>query len=180
MNRYLGSVVCLAAITGVCVLAWGAEQPAGGKKPDEAAIQRARRTVQMLDEIYKQTIVLVTDKYVNKPDDFAAGSAAVLLFKNLSKSGHQQVRLVDATGEPYEPDNVAQDAFEKEGIKKLRAGAKTYDQVVAKENGKYEFRAMTPVPVVMDKCIMCHDNYKAAKQKGEVIGAISYIIPIEP
>jgi len=180
MNRHLGWLVAVGALAGIAALAWSAEPQASSKKPDDAAVQRARKTVQMLDEIYKQTIVLVTDKYVNKPEDFAAGSAAVLLFKNLSKSGHQQVRLVDATGEPYEAKNVAQDDFEKEGIKKLRAGAKTYDQVVAKDNGKYEFRAMTPVPVVMDKCIMCHDNYKQAKQKGEVIGAISYIIPIEP
>jgi hypothetical protein len=180
MKRHFAWLAAFAASFVIAALAWSAQPKSNSKKPDDAAVERARRTVQMLDEIYKQTIVLVTDKYVNKPEDFAAGSAAVLLFKNLSKSGHQQVRLVDATGEPYEEGNAPQDAFEKEGVKKLRSGAKIHDQVVAKDNGKYELRAMTPVPVVMDKCVMCHDNYKAAKQKGEVIGAISYIIPIEP
>jgi hypothetical protein len=179
MNRPVSLAIGLGMLVGIAALAWAAEPKADSKKPDDVAVERARRTVRMLDEIYKQTIVLVTDKYVNKPEDFAAGSAAVLLFKNLSKSGHQQVRLIDATGDPYEPANVAQDAFEKEGIKKLRGGAAFYDQVVAKDNGKFELRAMTPVPVVMQKCVMCHSNYEDAKKKGEVIGAISYIVPID-
>ena len=161
-----------------------ADPPANVKKqdaaaaPDKAALERSRKTVRMLDDVYKQTIVLITDKYVNDKDDFAAGSAAVLLFKNISKSGNQQVRLLDATGEPYEPENVAKDAFEKEGIKRMKAGETFYEEVTQKD-GKYQLRAMTPVPVVMQKCVMCHAHYADAKKKGEAIGAISYIVPIE-
>ena len=177
------SIVCFAFVA-LTAISFAAEQPAKAKKqsaatkPDAAAVERARKTVRMLDDVYKQTIVLITDKYVNKKEDFAAGSAAVLLFKNISKSGNQQVRLLDATGEPYEPDNVAKDAFEKTGVARIKAGTAFYDEVVEKD-GKYELRAMTAVPVVMDKCIMCHDNYAAAKKKGEAIGAISYTVPIE-
>lgn len=146
-------------------------------KLDEAAIARSRKQVQMLDNIYKQTIVLITDKYVHDEDDFAAGSAAVLLFKNISKSGSHQVRLIDATGDPYEADNVAKDAFEREGVKRLKAGASIFEQV-QQVDGKPQLRALTPVPVVMKKCVMCHDHYGDVK-KGEPIGAISYTIPIE-
>jgi hypothetical protein len=39
-------------------------------------------------------------------------------------------------------------------------------------------RAITPVPVVMQKCVMCHEHYRDAKP-GEAIGAISYSVPIE-
>jgi hypothetical protein len=152
-------------------------QKKASAKPDEAAVERARKNVRMLDDIYKQVIVLITDKYVNDEKDFPAGSAAVALFANLSKSEHQKVRLIDATGEPYEPENVAKADFEKEGIKKLKAGADFYEQVV-ENNGKWELRAVTPVPVVMKKCVMCHPHYADAK-KGEPIGAISYIVPIE-
>lgn len=155
-----------------------AADPPKSDKPSEAAVERARKTVRMLDDVYKQTIVLITDKYVHDDDDFAAGSAAVLLFKNISKSGNQQVRLLDATGQPYEPENVAKDAFEKEGIKRMKAGEAFYEQVTQKD-GKYQLHAMTPVPVVMQKCIMCHAHYAEAKKKGEAIGAISYIVPIE-
>ncbi len=149
-----------------------AQQPAGG-----AAVERARKTVRMLDNIYKQTIVLITDKYVHDEDDFAAGSAAVLLFDRISEGGSHQVRLLDVTGQPYEDKNVAQDEFEKEGVKKIKAGADYFEQV-ASQDGRGELRAMTAVPVVMKRCIMCHDHYADAKA-GEAIGAISYRVPLE-
>ena len=179
-NRPTTSLFFLAGMTA---LAFAADPPASTiktstAKPDDAAVERSRKTVRMLDEVYKQTIILITDKYVHDTDDFAAGSAAVLLFKNISKSGNQQVRLLDATGEPYEPENIAKDAFEKEGINRIKAGAAFYDEVV-KRDGKFELRAMTPVPVVMQKCVMCHAHYADAKKKGEPIGAISYLVPIE-
>jgi len=145
--------------------------------PDKAAVARSRKTVKMLDNIYKQTMVLITDKYVNDKDDFPAGSAAVVLFRNISKTGSHQVRLLDATGSPNEPGNVAKDDFEREGIKRLKAGADYYEQIV-RVGGRDHLRAITPVPVVMKKCIMCHEHYADAKA-GEAIGAISYSVPIE-
>lgn len=153
-----------------------ADEPKAANPPAEAAVERTRQTVKMLDEIYKQTIVLITDKYVHDEDDFPAGSAAVALFKSISNSGSHQVRLLDATGDPYEAENVAKDAFEKQGIKRLKKGEKYIEQVVQKD-GKPHLRAMTPVPVVMEKCIMCHPHYADAKP-GEPIGAISYMVPI--
>ena len=80
------------------------------------------------------------------------------------------------TGEPNNPKNVASDAFEEAAVKEIR-GKDYYDAVVPKD-GKSYLRAMTAVPVVMDKCIMCHENYKKAK-KGEAVGAISYSIPLD-
>jgi len=143
---------------------------------DKPAVQRAKSTVKMLDNIFKQTIVLITDKYVHDEDDFAAGSAAVLLFNNISDAGENKVRLIDATGDPYDADNVAKDDFEKRGVEKLKAGADVHEQVVTKE-GKSYLRSLTPVPVVMDKCVMCHAHYADA-DSGEPIGAISYTVPI--
>jgi hypothetical protein len=146
------------------------------KQPGKAAVERTRDSVKMLDDVYKQAIVLITDKYVNDTDDFAAGSAAVAWFQGVSKTGYHNVRLIDATGMPYEEANVAKNDFEKEGLKKLKGGETFVDEVVMKE-GKPYLRALTPVPVVMKKCIMCHDHYADAKE-GEPIGAISYELPI--
>ncbi|MCA9265979.1 MAG: DUF3365 domain-containing protein [Planctomycetales bacterium] len=144
---------------------------------DEAAIQRTRDKVNLLDNIFKQTVVLITDKYVHGEDDFAAGSAAVLLFKNISEAGDDKVRLIDATGTPYDEDNVARDAFEKVGIKKLKAGAKRHEEVEMQDD-QAVLRVLTPVPVVMEKCIMCHAHY-ADVPAGQAIGAISYTVPIK-
>lgn len=147
------------------------------EQPNPAAVKRTRETVKMLDDVYKQAIVLITDKYVNDMDDFPAGSAAVELFKRVGKTGYHQVRLLDATGQPYEEANVAKTEFEKQGVKKLKAGKDFYENVIVKD-GKPYLQAMTPVPVVMNKCIMCHPHYEDAK-KGEPIGAISYELPIK-
>lgn len=170
------AVIAVFSGSGETNSATGAEK-APETSPNKAAVDRSRKTVQMLDNIFKQTIVLITDKYVHDEDDFAAGSAAVLLFENISKSGDNKIRLIDATGEPYDSDNVAKDDFEREAIKRLKAGAKLHEQVVSVD-GKLLLRTVTPVPVVMKKCVMCHDHYADAK-KGEPIGAISYTVPIE-
>lgn len=145
--------------------------------PSEAAIARSRKQVKMLDDIYKQTIVLITDKYVEDVTDFPAGSAAVLLFKNISKTGYHNVRLIDATGQPIVAANVARDAFEKQGLKQIKSG-KAYFDKVQMVDGEPHLRAITAVPVVLKKCIMCHEHYGDV-EKGEAIGAISYSIPIE-
>jgi len=172
--KFLLALLCLATLSATIVSAQESES-----KTDrtDAAIERSRATVKMLDNIFKQTIVLVTDKYVHDEDDFAAGSAAVLLFKNISESGNNKVRLIDATGDPYESENVAKNDFEKEGIRRLKGGAKGHEEVVT-IGGKSFLRSLTPVPVVMQKCVMCHAHYADVK-KGAPIGAISYIIPIE-
>lgn len=183
MKAVYGIAFLVVAIVAVLALTQGdavtaaAEKPASVQNADKAAVKRAQKTVKMLDDIYKQTIVLITDKYVHDEDDFAAGSAAVLLFKNISKGGSHKVRLIDATGQPYEEANVAKDAFEKQGVERLKKGDALYEEVVDID-GKPHLRTLTPVPVVMDKCVMCHGHYADAK-KGEPIGAISYIVPVE-
>ena len=187
MKRLPVFILGVSAITAVLATfsahiqpAVAAEPTTATKKadqPSEAALERSRKQVQMLDNIYKQAVVLITDKYVHDEDDFAAGSAAVLWFENISKSGSHKVRLSDASGDPYDDKNVAQDHFEREGIKRLKAGASIYEQV-QQIDGKPQLPSLTPVPVVMKKCIMCHDHYRDAKE-GEPIGAISYTLPIE-
>jgi len=145
--------------------------------PTNDAISRARKNVRMLDDVYKTTVVLITDKYVNTENDFPAGSAAVELFKQISKKGWHDVRLLDATGKPVAATNVAGDDFERDGIKRLKAG-QGYAERIEQRDGKHYLRAITPIPVVMKKCVMCHPNYADAK-KGEPIGALSYRIEIE-
>lgn len=145
--------------------------------PDPAAVERARKTVRMLDDVYKSAIVLITDKYVHTKEDYPAGRIAVRWFDGISKKGWHEVRLIDATGEPYSPGNVAKDAFDKEGLRLLKSGKEFHDQVI-EEDGKHYLRAITPVPVVMDKCILCHAHYKNAK-KGEPIGALTYKVLVE-
>jgi Protein of unknown function (DUF3365) len=144
---------------------------------DAPEIQRARKQVLMLDDLYKTAVVLVTENYVKTESDLAAGSAFKLLFEAMKKKGHHEARLVDATGSPYEPANAPKDAFEKEAIAAIKTGKPYFDKVET-VNGKQVLRAATIVPVVMKKCVMCHDHYEKAKP-GEAIGALMYVMPIE-
>ena len=140
------------------------------------ALERTRREVRMLDDIYKTSIVLITTHYVDGKDSLPAGSAFKALFEAVKKKGWHEVRLLDATGDPYEPNNAPKEGFEKRAIAKLLAGQPAYDEVVTEE-GKQYLLAATAIPVVMDKCTLCHENYKGLPA-GKAIGALGYKVPI--
>ncbi|MCA8989902.1 MAG: DUF3365 domain-containing protein [Planctomycetaceae bacterium] len=147
-----------------------------GKKGD-AAVNRARKQALMLDDLYKTAVVIVTTNYVTESADLAAGDAFQALFKVMKDKGYHEVRLLDASGEPIDDDNIPKDGFEKKAVEAIKKGAANYEQVMVKDGKRY-LQYATPVPVVMEKCIMCHDNYKDAP-KGAAIGALSYTIPVE-
>ena len=151
---------------------------AADKKEDDAALNRTRKQVKMLDDLYKTAIVLITESYVTEKSDLPAGEAFQKLFATMKKAGHHEVRLLDATGQPINDDNSPRDDFEKAAIAALKSGKPGYEQVVEKEGKKY-LRSATPIPVVLDKCILCHDHYKQAKEKKQIIGSLGYTIPIE-
>ncbi len=147
------------------------------RAPAPEAVARTRKQVKMLDDLYKTAVVLITKHYVEGKQSASAGTAAKLIFKEMKAKGHHDVEILDATGQPYNDENVANDDFEKEAIKQLKAGKSFVEQVVSKD-GKDYFRAATPIPVVLDKCIQCHENYRDVKP-GAPIGALIYTLPIE-
>jgi hypothetical protein len=109
--------------------------------------------------------------------DLAAGSAFQKLFEAMRKKGHHDVRLLDATGQPYDDANLPRDEFEKAAIAALKAGKPTYEQVVTTEGKRY-LKIATPIPVVMQKCTLCHPAYEKAAA-GAPIGALGYTIAVE-
>ncbi len=166
-----------AILTALAVLSfWGGAQ-AQDKKSDDPALERTRKQVRMLDDVYKTAIVLITENYVEETSDLAAGAAFQKLFSAMRDKGHHDVRLLDATGEPYEKKNLPRDDFEKAAIKALKEGKGYYEQVVQKDGQRF-LRAATPIPVVLKKCTLCHPAYEKAKP-GEPIGALGYTIAVE-
>ncbi len=178
-SMIFGLIVTAAAIGGSSLLIPQASTATAAILVEEAkdpAVERARREVRMLDDIYKTSIVLITEHYVNDDTDLAAGSAFKALFEAVNKKGWHEVRLVDATGHPYSDQNLPKDGFEKRAIKELLAGKASTDEVVVEGDKKF-LLAATAIPVVMEKCIMCHENYRNVA-KGKAIGALSYKVPI--
>ena len=154
-----------------------AAEPSKAAAQNDKAVDRTRRQVKMLDDIYKGGIVLITEHYIEGDEDLPAGTAFKKLFEAAKNKGWHEVRLVDATGDPYNEENVAVSAFEKRAIKQLKSGQAFVDETVTKD-GKRFLLAATPIPVVMEKCTMCHSSYDIDK-KGQVVGALTYRIPID-
>ena len=149
----------------------------GMKTQPDKAIERTRRQVKMLDDVYKGGIVLITKHYVNGSEDLPAGTAFKKLFEAAKEKGWHEVRLVDATGDPFNDENVPISDFEKKAIKALKAGKSFVDETVTENEVRY-LLAATPIPVVMEKCTMCHSNYDF-EDKGQVVGALTYRIPVD-
>lgn len=174
MNRW--KIVSVGVLVlSVLSFARGMSDETSGK-PD-AAVERARREVRMLDDLYKSAIVLITEHYVQDGNDLPAGSAFKALFQTMKDKGWHDVRLLDATGQPYNDENLPSDDFEKNAIKELAGGKASVDQVIT-EDGRRYLRVATAIPVVMEKCTMCHENYRSVPE-GKAIGALGYKLPIQ-
>lgn len=167
------SIGGVGLLVGVTLLRAAEPTQAGG----DPAVDRTRKQVKMLDDLYKTVVVLITDKYVQSETDASAGMAAKNLFDAMRKKNHHDVRLLDATGQPYNEVNVAKDEFEKMAIKALQSGKDYVEQIETKDGVRY-LRAATAVPVVLEKCAICHPHFKDAKP-GQAIGALSYKLRIE-
>jgi Protein of unknown function (DUF3365) len=174
LNRknIVGLSLGLAATLTIGGVALFAAENASGK-PD-AAVERTRQEVKMLDDLFKNMIVLVDGHYVKKPDDFAAATAAKALFAAMKKNQWFDVRLLGLTDVIGDQDDVPRDAFEQTAAKKLLAGDASYEELV-ETGGKRYLRVATGVPVVSENCVMCHANFKGNKGN---IGSLSYTVPV--
>ncbi|MGH6936912.1 MAG: c-type heme family protein [Methylocella sp.] len=128
----------------------------------------------MLDDLFKNVMVLIDSHYVKKPSDFPAATAAKALWAALKKDGWYDVRILGLTDVIGDPDDVPRDAFEQTAAKKLLAGEASYEAVV-ETGGKRYLRVATGIPVVSENCLMCHANFKGNKGN---IGALAYTVPV--
>lgn len=176
MRRFSMIALLVTAAVAAAGVATFAQTPSGEPKVDPRALGYARETVKTLDDVYKTAIVVFTDKFVSEEGDVPAGAFAVPWMEEVTKHGSHTVRLIDVTGEPIDDKNVAKTDFEKAAVKKIVEG-EAYVERTATVEGKPVLRVATAVPVVMDKCLMCHPNYKDVP-KGHAIGAITYEIQI--
>ncbi len=137
-------------------------------------LEHARKTVRMLDDIYKTYIVLITEEYVDDPSVLPAATLSKRVFKSMNKKGWHKARLLDATGTPFNPENNPVDAFERDAINAMISG-RTYFEKIEKIDGKDHLRAVTSVHAVMKGCISCHPSSRV----GDLLGGIAYNIALE-
>ncbi|HVC97195.1 MAG TPA: DUF3365 domain-containing protein [Pirellulales bacterium] len=178
MQRMVFRVSLMLAFAGVVaavsILSFRHGVAEANEDSADPGLERARAQVRMLDDLYKTAIVFINDTYVEDADTPAAGEIARELFGVMRAKGWHDARLIDGTGKPLNDDNRPKGDFETAAIKTILKGEAYYDAVV-EEDGKRFLRAATVVPVVNDKCIMCHPGNKV----GDVLGAVSYKLKIE-
>lgn len=161
----LGTLAATGLVSYQAISASGASDP---------AIERTRQEVRMLDSLYKNLLVLITDHYVKDAGSLPAATAAKALFAEMKKEGWYEVRLLGLTNFLNNPEDRPKDAFERAAAEKLGTGQTGYEEVV-ENGGKRYLRMATGVPVVMEKCVMCHANFKGNQGN---IGALSYTVPV--
>lgn len=176
MKMCCGSILVCSLLSLIVTNPAAVQAEDKDNRPD-FALKQAKRELRMLDDIYKTSIVLITEHYVRDDDDLPAGAAFKALFSSVEKKGWHKVRLVDASGEPVNSENNPRPGFEKKAIEKLLQGSGSVEEVVSKDGKRYLYAA-TAIPVVMKKCVMCHENYGGVP-KGKAIGALSFRIPIQ-
>jgi hypothetical protein len=163
--------IVLGLLALVC--GFGLVKAADVKKPDPAAVERARETVKMLDDLYKTAVVSITNNYYVEQASTPAAAVAKDVFEAMHKKGWHSARLIDATGKPKKKANVAETDFEKKAVAEMKAG-KTYYEEVGEKDGKPVFRAATIVPAVLKQCVICH-----GVKEGALLGTIVYEVPIK-
>ncbi len=168
------AVGALGLAAGAALLLYGAPARTEEKPADRAAVERARDTAHMLDDLYKGYVVHITDTYVRAQEKTPAARVTKKVFKHMADKGWHTGRLVDATGEPVNPDNAPKGDFEKKAVAKMKAGDAWFDEV-GETGGKRVLRVATRVPVVMQACITCHPG----KKEGDLLGALVYEVPVK-
>jgi hypothetical protein len=161
---------CVASMLAAAVAALLlSSAPSGAQEPAaEPELARARAQAKMLDELYKNAVVSITNKYDGPP----AIKVAKDVFAAMEKSGWHRAKLVDATGNPQNEANLPQTPFEKRAVKAIQGGQPYYEEVAGKGNDRTLYVA-TVVPAVLGKCARCH-----GVKEGELLGFIRYEIPI--
>ena len=176
MKRYVQRCLACAAVFGLGIFLTrgvGSVPADDAKAPEKAALDRTRETVKMLDDLYKNAVVSITNHYIESQATDPAAVVAQDVFAAMSKKGWHHARLIDATGKPKNKANVAKTDFEKKAVVEMKAG-KAYYEEVGQADGKDVLRVATIVPAVMKQCAVCH-----GKKEGALLGAIVYEIQIK-
>ena len=136
----------------------------------DPALERARREAAMLDALYKNAVVSVTERYPKGPPAIMVGKD---VFKAMEEAGYHSARLVGATEVLMNEENAPSTPFEKRAVEQIRDGEATYEEVVETDDGR-RLLVATVVPAVHARCAACH-----AVAEGDLLGFLRYDLKVD-
>ncbi len=146
--------------------------PGGSSAPTARPLDRAqaRRSVEMLADFYRETLLETHVSYVT--DDRKPASALMMrkLFTAMAEKGWPRARWMALNGRPLNPENVPRDAFEIAARRALRGGETLVDGVEG-----WRYRAVAALPFT-GPCLKCHWGDRPA----DYMGAISFTADLAP
>ena len=171
-------LACLApACLALMFIAVAVAVAGPGEQATPPTVAEARQRARLLHGAIHDTLQVVHARYFREGEKLAIPAASLdLVFREMEGRDGVKLRWLVVDGKAMNVDNEPQDDFEKAAIKDLKAGKASEEKIVTK-NGKSYLRVATAIPVVMEKCTMCHENYKNVP-KGQAIGALGYEIEI--
>ncbi len=164
-GRWVSWLAAAAAGLGLGLWMMGTSAVVWADDKEDAALARTRGEVKMLDDLYKNAVVSITQRYMDGPP---AAKVAKDVFGAMAKAGHHDAKLVDATGNPQNEANLPATEFEKRAADAMRAGKPYYEEVVGAGADRH-LLAATVVPAVLPKCASCH-----GVNEGDLLGFIRY------
>lgn len=147
-----------------------AKEKEGGQAQADPALERARREASMLDALYKNAVVSVTERYPKGPPAIMVGKD---VFAAMEKAGYHSARLVGATEVLMNEENAPKTPFEKRAVEQIRDGEATYEEVVETDDGR-RLLVATVVPAVHARCAACH-----AVNEGDLLGFLRYDLKVD-
>jgi hypothetical protein len=167
----VGGAVCTVAVGSlVAVLGVGLGRAVQAEvRKDDPALERTRAHAKMLDDVFKITVVDITNRYDGPP----AAKVAKAVFAAADQKGYFSARLVDLTGSPLNEDNVPKSDFEKRAAEVLHRGKAYYEEVVGTGQDR-RLLVASAVPAVVRKCARCH-----GVEQGALLGFLRYDLPVK-
>lgn len=164
-RRTIKIAVLAAAAIGVAISLSAAAAPEKNPEPVRMSLPEARRTVRMMDDIYKAAVVHTHQMYVQDAGTPAAVIWAKQVFKSINGKGWPAAHMLASGDRPLNPENSPSDAFDKEAIRAFQAGKPTFEKVEGNT-----LRYATEIRILDQKCLMCHVHNK----NGDLVGGVSY------
>lgn len=167
-RRCITFCAAVLPLVGSLLLAAQAEETKPAQ-PVKMSLAQARQTVDMLNDLYVNSVVLTHGTYVKDAKTVPAAAVARQVFEAMAAKGWPETHWLSTTGRPFNPTNNPRDAFERDAAAALKKGQARFERV---ENGR--LRVATLVPLVDKSCLMCHTRDKV----GDPIGGLTYIVPL--